>query len=423
MLDFWKNKRILVTGHTGFKGSWLTEALLLAGAEVTGYALEPPTDPSLFELLKLKDRMRSVTGDVRDLGHLLEVFRETQPEFVLHMAAQPIVRLSYREPVMTYETNVMGTVNICECVRQSPGVRSFLNVTTDKVYENGEKGTGFVETDRLDGYDPYSNSKSCSELVTHGYVRSFLNVTTDKVYENGEKGTGFVETDRLDGYDPYSNSKSCSELVTHGYVRSFLKEQGVAVSTARAGNVIGGGDFAPDRIVPDCVRAAQSGSPLVLRNPDSVRPFQHVLEPVMVYLDILEKQAADPSLAGAYNVGPDLSDCVRTGELAQLFADAWNREEAEREGSAADGSGEDRVPGAGGPGKFRIEIRPDGGPHEAGFLRLECGKLKEIFGWEARWHIAEAVQKTADWSRAWLRGEDMIRVTDAQIREFLREDK
>ena len=366
-LDFWKNKRILVTGHTGFKGSWLTEALLLAGAEVTGYALEPPTDPSLFELLKLKDRMRSVTGDIRDLEHLMEVFRETQPEFVLHMAAQPIVRLSYREPVMTYETNVMGTVNICECVRQCPGVRSFLNVTTDKVYENGEKGTGFVETDRLDGYDPYSNSKSCSELVTHGYVRS------------------------------------------------FLKEQGVAVSTARAGNVIGGGDFAPDRIVPDCVRAAESGSPLVLRNPDSVRPFQHVLEPVMVYLDILEKQAADPSLAGAYNVGPDLSDCVRTGELAQLFADAWNPKEAEREGSAAGAGSEGR------PGKFRIEIRPDGGPHEAGFLRLECSKLKKTFGWEARWHIAEAVQKTADWSRAWLCGEDMIRVTDAQIREFLRE--
>ena len=382
MLDFWKNKRILVTGHTGFKGSWLTEALLLAGAEVTGYALEPPTDPSLFELLKLKDRMRSVTGDVRDLGRLLEVFRETQPEFVLHMAAQPIVRLSYREPVLTYETNVMGTVNICECVRQCPGVRSFLNVTTDKVYENGEKGTGFVETDRLDGYDPYSNSKSCSELVTHGYVRS------------------------------------------------FLKEQGVAVSTARAGNVIGGGDFAPDRIIPDCVRAAESGSPLVLRNPDSVRPFQHVLEPVMVYLDILEKQAADPSLAGAYNVGPDLSDCVRTGELAQLFADAWNREETEggasgtgREDGAAGAGEAGDTAGAGGPGKFRIEIRPDGGPHEAGFLRLECAKLKEIFGWEARWHIAEAVQKTADWSRAWLRGEDMIRVTDAQIREFLREDK
>ena len=330
MLDFWKNKRILVTGHTGFKGSWLTEALLLAGAEVTGYALEPPTDPSLFELLKLKDRMRSVTGDIRDLEHLMEVFRETQPEFVLHMAAQPIVRLSYREPVMTYETNVMGTVNICECVRQCPGVRSFLNVTTDKVYENGEKGTGFVETDRLDGYDPYSNSKSCSELVTHGYVRS------------------------------------------------FLKEQGVAVSTARAGNVIGGGDFAPDRIVPDCVRAAESGSPLVLRNPDSVRPFQHVLEPVMVYLDILEKQAADPSLAGAYNVGPDLSDCVRTGELAQLFADAWNPKEAEREGSAAGAGSEGR------PGKFRIEIRPDGGPHEAGFLRLECSKLKKTFGWEAQ---------------------------------------
>ena len=232
------------------------------------------------------------------------------------------------------------------------------------------------------------------------------NVTTDKVYENSEKGTGFVETDRLDGYDPYSNSKSCSELVTHGYTRSFLKEQGVAVSTARAGNVIGGGDFAPDRIIPDCVRAAESGSPLVLRNPDSVRPFQHVLEPVMVYLDILEKQAADPSLAGAYNVGPDLSDCVRTGELAQLFADAWNREE--KEGSASGASEAGNAPDAGSSGKFRIEIR---------------AKLKEIFGWEARWHIAEAVQKTADWSRAWLRGENMIRVTDAQIREFLREEE
>ena len=351
MLDFWKNKKILVTGHTGFKGSWLTEALLLAGADVTGYALEPPTDPSLFELLKLKDRLRSVTGDIRDLGHLMKVFRETEPEFVLHMAAQPIVRVSYREPVETYGTNVMGTVNICECVRQC------------------------------------------------GSVRSFLNVTTDKVYENGEKGTGFVETDRLDGHDPYSNSKSCSELVTHGYTRSFLKEQGVAVSTARAGTVIGGGDFAPDRIVPDCVRAAETGTPLIIRNPDSVRPYQHVLEPVMVYLEILEKQAADPSLAGAYNVGPDLSDCVRTGELAQLFGKAWNRES--------------------GPGEFRIEIRPDGGPHEAGFLRLECGKLKKTFGWEARWHIDEAVEKTADWSRAWLCGEDMIRVTDDQIREFL----
>ena len=366
MLDFWKGKKILVTGHTGFKGAWLCEALLLAGAEVTGYALEPPTDPSLFDVLKLSERMRSVTGDIRDLGHLRQVFEETKPEFVLHMAAQPIVRMSYREPVLTYETNVMGTVNICECVRQC------------------------------------------------GSVRSFLNVTTDKVYENSEKGTGFVETDFLDGYDPYSNSKSCSELVTHSYTKSFLKDLGIAVSTARAGNVIGGGDFARDRIIPDCVRAAESGSPLVLRNPDSVRPYQHVLEPVTVYLEILRRQAAQPELAGAYNVGPDLTDCVKTGELAGLFADAWNRGREDAGDDASAGSGKN------GAGRFCIEVRPDGGPHEAGFLRLECGKLKNTFGWEARWHIAEAVEKTAEWSKAFISGqEDMTSVTDRQIREFL----
>lgn len=366
MLDFWKGKKILVTGHTGFKGAWLCEALLLAGAEVTGYALEPPTDPSLFDVLKLSERMRSVIGDIRDLPRLKQVFDGTKPEFVLHMAAQPIVRVSYREPVMTYETNVMGTVNVCECVRQS------------------------------------------------GSVRSFLNVTTDKVYENSEKGTGFVETDFLDGYDPYSNSKSCSELVTHSYTKSFLKDLGIAVSTARAGNVIGGGDFARDRIIPDCVRAAESGSPLVLRNPDSVRPYQHVLEPVSVYLDILKRQAEQPELAGAYNVGPDLADCVKTGELAGLFADAWNRGQGDDGDNASAGGGKN------GAGRFRIEIRPDGGPHEAGFLRLECAKLKKTFGWEARWHIAEAVEKTVEWSKAFISGqEDMTCVTDRQIREFI----
>ncbi len=364
MLDFWKDKKILVTGNTGFKGAWLCEMLLMAGAEVTGYALEPPTDPSLFSVLKLGQRMRSETGDVRDLEHLRKVFSETKPEFVIHMAAQPIVRVSYREPVMTYETNVMGTVNICECVRNSGSVKSFLNVTTDKVYKNTELGTGFVETDLLDGYDPYSNSKSCSELVTHSYTRSFLN------------------------------------------------DLGIAVSTARAGNVIGGGDFAPDRIIPDCVRAAESGTPIVLRNPDSVRPFQHVLEPLTVYLEILRRQSEDPSLAGAYNVGPDLEDCVRTGELTQLFADAWNR--GRKTGAAGQGGGKEEP-------EFRIEIRPDGGPHEAGFLRLDCTKLKDVFGWQARWHIAEAVERTVEWSRAWIRGGEMTAVTDAQIRAFMTE--
>lgn len=345
MLDFWKNRKILVTGHTGFKGSWLCEALTLAGADVTGYALEPPTDPALFSVLGLERRMRSVLGDIRDLGSLKKVFDETKPEFVIHMAAQPIVRTSYREPVYTYETNVMGTVNVMECLRLSDSVRSFLNVTTDKVYDNRELGKGFVETDYLDGYDPYSNSKSCSELVTHSYQRS------------------------------------------------FLSEGRTAVSTARAGNVIGGGDFAADRIIPDCVRAAEKGVPVVLRNPDSIRPFQHVLEPISVYLMILERQYRDGSLAGSYNVGPDLSDCVRTGELTKLFADAW-------------GDG------------FTYEVRPDGGPHEAGFLKLDCTKLKKTFGWEPKRNIREAVEMTAEWSKAWLAGENMQEITDRQIREF-----
>lgn len=348
MLDFWKNKKILVTGHTGFKGSWLCEALLLAGAEVTGYALKPPTDPSLFEVLSLKDRMRSVEGDVRDLPRLLSVFEEARPEFVIHMAAQPIVRTSYREPVLTYGTNVMGTVNVMEAVRQTESVRSLLNVTTDKVYENRETGEAFGEDDRMDGYDPYSNSKSCSELVTHCYDRS------------------------------------------------FLKERGVAVSTARAGNVIGGGDFAPDRIIPDCVRAAEAGTAIVMRNPDSVRPFQHVLEPLSVYLMILRRQYEDPSLAGAYNVGPDLSDCVKTGELVRLFGKHWGPE-------------------------FTYCAKPDGGPHEAGFLKLDCAKLKRVFGWQPVWNIDEAVRRTAEWSRARLDGEDMQAVTERQIRDFIEE--
>lgn len=345
MLDFWKDKKILVTGHSGFKGAWLSELLLTAGADVTGYALEPPTAPALFSILGLKGRMRSVLGDVRDLGRMEKIFAETRPEFVIHMAAQPIVRTSYEEPVYTYETNVMGSVNVCECVRRTDSVRSFLNVTTDKVYLNRETGKAFAETDELDGYDPYSNSKSCAELATGSYARS------------------------------------------------FLRERGVAVSTARAGNVIGGGDFARDRIVPDCVRAAESGRAAILRNPDAVRPFQHVLEPLAVYLDILRGQRENAALAGAYNVGPELRDCVSARELARLFQRFWG-------------------------GGFRFEERPDGGPHEAGFLKLDCGKLKRELRWTPVWGIEDAVRETVKWSRAWLAGADMRGETESQIREF-----
>lgn len=346
MLNFFKDKKVLITGHTGFKGSWLTRALVLAGAKVTGYSLNPPTKPSMFEILELDKDINSVIGDIRDLDKLSKVFKEVEPEFVIHMAAQPIVRTSYEEPVYTYETNVMGTVNILECVR---------------------------------------NSKS---------VKSFLNVTTDKVYDNKEWDRGYVEEDYLDGYDPYSNSKSCSELVTHSYKRSFFKDRHCAISTARAGNVIGGGDFAKDRIIPDCFRAASELSPVILRHPESIRPFQHVLEPIYIYLMILKRQFEySEQYEGSFNVGPNDEDCINTGELVALFSNAWK-----------DG--------------FSYEIQKDERFHEAGFLKLNCDKLKIIYGWDAKYTIKTAVEKTVEWYKAYLSEADMREITDKQIREF-----
>lgn len=345
-LNFYKGKRVLVTGHTGFKGAWMCRVLVDAGAILTGYSLEAPTQPNLFALAGVEDNMTSIIGDVRDLAHLMEVFDQTQPELVLHLAAQPIVRTSYEQPVYTYETNVMGTVNILECVR------------------------------------------------THPCVKSFLNVTTDKVYENKEWAWGYRENEPLDGYDPYSNSKSCSELVTHSYKSSFFQDGRIAISTARAGNVIGGGDFARDRIIPDCVRAAADKQPIIVRNPYSTRPYQHVLEPVMAYLMIAQKQYEDPSFAGWYNVGPDDCDCVTTGELTTLFCRAW---------------------GDGMTWENRSEANA---PHEANFLKLDCSKIKTIFGWTPRWHMQEAIQKTVEWSKVWMDGGDVLAVMRKQIREF-----
>lgn len=345
-LDFFKNKRVLVTGHTGFKGSWLCEILLNAGAEVTGYSLDAPTNPSLFHLIGLDKKMNSIIGDIRDLEHLKRVFAEIQPEIVMHLAAQPIVRDSYKNPVYTYETNVMGTVNICECVRLNPCVKSFLNVTTDKVYHNNEWEWGYRENDPLDGYDPYSNSKSCSELVTHSYINSF-----------------FCDMD-------------------------------IAVSTARAGNVIGGGDFANDRIIPDCIRAALNNENIIVRNPYSTRPYQHVLEPLTAYLMIVQKQFEDKSFAGFYNVGPDDCDCVTTGDLVDMFCTAW------------------------GHGLSWIN-KHDGGPHEANFLKLDCSKLKSCYGWSPRWGVKEAIEKTVEWAKAYAEGKDMAVCMDEQIKEFM----
>ena len=345
MLEFYKGKKVFVTGHTGFKGAWLCKILVQAGAIVTGYALEPPTNPNLFSICDIEQKIKSVIGDVRDLEHLMKVFDEVQPEIVIHLAAQPIVRDSYKNPVYTYETNVMGTVNLCECVR------------------------------------------------VHSCVKSFLNVTTDKVYENKEWEWGYRENEPLNGYDPYSNSKSCSELVTHSYIHSFYKEQKVAVSTARAGNVIGGGDFANDRIIPDCIRAAGEKRDIIVRNPHSTRPYQHVLEPLAVYLTIAKKQYDDSEFAGFYNVGPDDCDCVTTGELADLFCEAW------------------------GDGMKWIN-QHDGGPHEANFLKLDCSKLKKTFGWKPRWHVAEAITKTVEWSKVYFEGGDIPSCMERQIAEF-----
>ena len=348
--SFYKNKKVLVTGHTGFKGAWLCKLLLMQEAEVVGYSLEAPTEPSLFKLLGLETQMTSVIGDIRDFEKLSETFEKYQPEIVLHLAAQPIVRTSYKEPRQTYETNVMGTVNICECVR---------------------------------------NSKS---------VRSFLNVTTDKVYKNNEWDKGYREEDPLDGYDPYSNSKSCSELVTHSYINSFFKEAGIAASTARAGNVIGGGDFALDRIIPDCVRAVKKNEAIIIRNPHSTRPYQHVLEPLAMYLTIAMEQFLDADKQGYYNVGPDDCDCVTTGELVELFAKHY-------------GEG------------FSAEIAKDNnGPHEANFLKLDNSLVKATFGYKPTWHIDEAVAKTVEWTTVWMADSSaaaMNQILEKQIKEFI----
>lgn len=343
--DFYRGKRVLVTGHTGFKGTWLCKILLQQGAEVTGYALKPPTNPSLFAISGVADKINSIEGDVRDFSHLKEVFEKVQPEIVLHLAAQPLVRRSYEAPVETYETNVMGTVHVCECVRLFPCVKSFLNVTTDKVYENREWAWGYRENEPLDGYDPYSNSKSCSELVTHSYINS------------------------------------------------FFQNMNVAVSTARAGNVIGGGDFADNRIIPDCVRAAKKGEAVVIRNPHATRPFQHVLEPLFVYLTIAAMQMKDKAYGGCYNVGPDDRDCVSAGELVELFCESW------------------------GDGMSWVN-QYDGGPHEANFLKLDCSKLKSVFGWKPVWDVRTAVEKTVEWSKAWMKGENMELFMEKQILEY-----
>lgn len=348
-LEFYKNKKVFITGHTGFKGAWLCRMLVNAGAEVTGYALAAQEE-SLFTSAGLTDRMVSVTGDIRNYEELKKAFDEASPEIVLHLAAQPLVREAYQYPAYTYETNVMGTVNILECVRNSDCVKSFLNVTTDKVYRNREWDWGYRENEELNGFDPYSNSKSCSELVTASYKNSFF---TDGV---------------------------------------------AAISTARAGNVIGGGDFAKDRIIPDCVRAALKGETIVVRNPFSTRPYQHVLEPLYAYLMICAYQYEDKSFAGCYNVGPDENGCLQTGALVDLFVSKW------------------------GQGLQWRTVCEQDAVHEANFLKLDCSKLKNTFGWMPRWDLETAVEKVVEWTKCWQAGCDVPAVMDEQILSYIKAD-
>lgn len=345
--EFYRGKKVFLTGHTGFKGAWMSKVLLELGADITGYSLEAPTEPSLFKIMKLDKNLHSVIGDIRDFEKLKRAYDEVKPEIVFHLAAQPIVRESYKEPRYTYETNVMGTVNILECVRKSESAKSVVNVTTDKVYKNKEWNWGYRENEELNGYDPYSNSKSCSELITSSYINSFFRKTR------------------------------------------------VAVSTTRAGNVIGGGDFANDRIIPDCIRAAMKNEDIIVRNPYSTRPYQHVLEPVCAYMMIAEKQYKDFSVSGSYNVGPNDSDCYQTGALVDTFVKKWG-------------------------GSLKWVNQCDSGPHEANFLKLDCSLLKHQFGWQPCWNLTEAIAKTVEWTKCWYTEGNIDQCMTYQIKEYLK---
>lgn len=347
-LSFYKGKTVLVTGHTGFKGSWLTKILVNAGAKVVGYSLTPETEPALFEIADIqKGMLYSHIGDIRNLDELVNIFKSYKPEIVFHLAAQPIVRTSYEKPVYTYETNVMGTVNLLEAVRLTGNVKSVVNVTTDKVYKNNEWQWGYRENEELNGYDPYSNSKSCSELVTSSYKNSFW------------QGNDIVR-----------------------------------VSTARAGNVIGGGDFAKDRIVPDCVRAAIKGEKIFVRNPNSVRPFQHVLEPLFAYLLLAKMQYEDKVYVGSYNVGPDEADCVTVRTIVDSFCKCWKD-------------------------NLSWHTKANDGPHEANFLKLDCSLIKNRLAWEPTWNIEKAIEKTVEFSKVYAAGGNVSACMDKQIIEFI----
>ena len=347
----YSGRRVLVTGHTGFKGSWLIYWLLALGAQVTGYALDPPTDPSLFVALGLGTRIDHHIGDVRDASLLRQIVSASRPEIVLHLAAQPLVRLSYEQPVETFATNIMGTVNLLEAVRTTASVRAVVIVTSDKCYENREWEFAYRENDPLGGHDPYSASKGCAELVTAAYRRSFF-------------GAGSA----------------------------------AAIATARAGNVIGGGDWALDRIVPDCVRALSAGEPISVRNPDAVRPWQHVLDPTAGYLLLAARLCTEGNkLEGAWNFGPASGGNLRVRDVVDKLIDEW------------------------GEGSW-VSPAPDAGNrHEANFLKLDCSKAADLLGWRSRWNAEHALGVTARWYRSFCRGGNAETLTSECLAGYLAE--
>lgn len=349
--SFWANKRVLLTGHTGFKGSWLSLWLQRWGADIVGYALEPPTQPSLFELAHVEQGMESVIGDVRDQAGLQAVCARFRPEIVFHLAAQPLVRDSYRLPVETYATNVMGTVHLLESVRQTGGVRVVVNITSDKCYENREWIWGYRETEPLGGHDPYSNSKGCAELVTSAYRNSFFNSTD-------------------------------------------FQHHGVALASARAGNVIGGGDWARDRLIPDIIKAFLAGRPVTIRNPHAIRPWQHVLDPLCGYLGLAEKLwRQGPEYAEGWNFGPDDDDAKPVAWIVERLVSWWGEQAC-----------------------WRLDEGDH--PHEAHYLKLDCSKAKLRLDWRTRWSLEQALSKTVDWYKAYAAHEDLRAVTIAQISSY-----
>lgn len=349
--EFWNGKKVFITGHTGFKGAWLSLWLSSLGARVTGYALDPPTTPSLYELCKIDKMVRSIKGDIRDYNHLLTVLQKTKPDIVIHLAAQPLVLYSYEQPVETYSTNVMGAVNLLDVVRNTKSVRAVLNVTTDKCYENKEWIWGYRENESLGGYDPYSSSKACSEIVTASYRNSYFN---PKDY----------------------------------------KKHGVLIATARAGNVIGGGDWAENRVIPDCVRAILSNRKIIIRNPNSIRSWQHVLEPLTGYLILSQRlYEGDLIAADAWNFGADDVDAKRIEWMVKTFCRLWGK----------------------GATYSVIKSKPF---HEAQYLKLDCSKAKMHLDWKPYWNHKKALESIVEWTKGYREGRDSKTLCLKQINEY-----